>query len=251
MATAVAQSPFAARSLPSRRYDHFFFSVVAWLILLTVFIGFAPTYFFAGVFRAHLPSPYIHFHAAAFSSWVLLLVTQTSLVSAQRVDIHRRLGVLGFCLACLMVLLGLLAATNSLQRNFHPPGVDAKTFYMIPVVDMFNFSVLIFFAFRLRKDSPVHKRLILIATVALLTAALARFHIPFLSFNPLHATLTSYVFLVALAVYDLWSTHKLNSATAFGSAFLIASQMVRMPIAGTAAWQSFASWVQAHSRWLV
>ncbi len=250
MATAVAQSPAAARPLPGRRYDHYFFLVMAWLILLTVFIGFAPTYFLAGGFRAHLPSPFIHFHAAAFSSWVLLLVAQTSLVSAHRVDIHRRLGVLGFCLACLMVFLGLLAATNSLQRNSHPPGIDPKTFYMIPVSDMFNFSILVFFAFRLRKDSPAHKRLILIATVALVTAALVRFHIPFLFLNPLRATFSSYVFLVALAVYDLWSTHKLHAATAFGSVFLVASQMVRMPIAGTAAWQSFASWVQAHSRWL-
>src|SRR5215470_15044508 len=158
MATAVAQSPVTAKPLPGRRHDHFFFSSMAWLILLSVFIGFAPTYFLAGVFRAHLPSPIIHFHAAAFSSWVLLLVTQTSLVSAHRVDIHRRLGVLGFCLACLMVLVALAAATNSLQRNFHPPGVDAKTFYIIPVGDMFNFSILIFFAFRLRKDSPAHKR---------------------------------------------------------------------------------------------
>src|SRR2546430_6276618 len=47
------------------------------------------------LFRSHapLPSLTIHLHGAAFSCWILLLVTQTSLVSAGRVDIHRRLGV--------------------------------------------------------------------------------------------------------------------------------------------------------------
>ncbi len=73
-------------ALPGRRYDHLFFSVMAWLMLATVFIGFARTYYLAGVFGAPLPSLIIHLHGAAFSCWILLLVTQASLVSAGRVD---------------------------------------------------------------------------------------------------------------------------------------------------------------------
>jgi len=56
-----------------------------------------------------------------FSCWILLLITQTSLVSAGRVDIHRRLGIAGVVLACLMVVVGVLAATDALVRGF-PPG---------------------------------------------------------------------------------------------------------------------------------
>jgi hypothetical protein len=46
------------------------------------------------------------------------------LVSAGRVDLHRRLGLAAFALATLMPLLGLLAATDSLRRNFSPPVPD-------------------------------------------------------------------------------------------------------------------------------
>jgi hypothetical protein len=57
---------------------------MAALMLATVFIGFAPTYYLAGVFQAPLPNRLIHVHGAAFSCWMLLLIVQTSLVSAGR-----------------------------------------------------------------------------------------------------------------------------------------------------------------------
>src|SRR5436853_156487 len=125
MATAVDHLSAPAKpapSLPGRRFDHLFFSGMALLLLGTVAIGFARTYYLAGVFRAPLPSPIIHIHGAAFSCWILLLVTQASLVSAGRVDIHRRLGVAGFLLACLMVILGVLRSeehTSELQSLRH------------------------------------------------------------------------------------------------------------------------------------
>jgi hypothetical protein len=76
-------------TLPGRRFDHYFFSGTAWLMLASVFLGFGPTYYWAGVFNAPLPSRIIHIHGAVFSCWILLLIVQNSLASAGRVDIHR------------------------------------------------------------------------------------------------------------------------------------------------------------------
>ena len=53
---------------------------------------------------------------AAAGVGLILLLTQTSLVAAGRVDIHRGLGIAGFFLACLMIVLGVLAATEALSR---------------------------------------------------------------------------------------------------------------------------------------
>jgi hypothetical protein len=52
---------------------------------------------------------------------------------AARVDLHRRLGLLGFVLACLVAILGLMAATDSLDRHSAAgePGLGAKAFYAI------------------------------------------------------------------------------------------------------------------------
>jgi FtsH-binding integral membrane protein len=233
--------------LPGRRYDHVFFSSMALLLLATVFAGFARTYYLAGIFRAPLPSLIIHLHGAAFSGWILLLLAQTSLVSAGRVDIHRRLGIAGFFWACLMVILGVLAATNSLARNAGPPGRDPKFFYIIPLTDMLIFATLIFFAFRNRSNPSAHKRLIFVATVSLMIAAIARWPL-WNHRNPITAALVSYTFLLILATYDLWSTRKLHRATLWASAFLIIIQQIRIPIGQTAAWHSFATWVQSMSR---
>ena len=112
--------PQVARPITGRRTDNYFFSGMALLLLLTVFVGFARTYFLAGVFRAPLPSVLVHIHGAVFSCWILLLITQVSLVSARRVDIHRKLGLFGFGLACLMVVLGVLTATGLLVRGVSP-----------------------------------------------------------------------------------------------------------------------------------
>jgi FtsH-binding integral membrane protein len=232
------------RVVPGCRFDHLFFSSMSLLMLATVFVGFAATYYLAGIFRAPLPSLIIHLHGAAFSCWILLLVTQTSLVSAGRVDIHRRLGIAGFLLACLMVILGVLAATDSLVRNANPAGRDPKFFYIIPLTDMLIFATLIFFAFRARSNPPAHKRLIFVGTVALMIAAIARW--PVLGQrNPITAALLSYAFLLLLVSYDLWSTRKIHRATIWASAFLIFVQQIRIPIGKTAAWHAFATWVQS------
>jgi hypothetical protein len=248
MATLAAHPANAAKlvkDLPGRRYDHLFFSSMALLMLVTVFIGFARTYFLAGVFRAPLPALIIHLHGAAFSCWILLLVAQTLLVSAGRVDIHKRLGIAGFLLACLMVILGALVATNALVRQHGPPGMDVKFFYIVPLTDILIFATLVFFAFRERTNSAVHKRLIYIATTALLVAAIARWPIVR---NPFLAAYYSNIFLLILVTYDLWSTRKVYRATIWASAFLVFVQQVRIPIGKTAAWHAFATWAQTLGR---
>jgi hypothetical protein len=160
MATVAATkgiSPRFSVKPGSRPSEHLFFSGMAFLILILVFVGFAKRYFLAGAFRATLANLLIHVHGAAFTCWILLLVTRTSLVSAGRVDIHRRLGVLGFLLASLMVTLWVPAGTNMLARG-GPPGKDSQTFYAVTMLDMLLFGTVVFLAFRARKRPDSHKR---------------------------------------------------------------------------------------------
>jgi hypothetical protein len=144
MATDVLRPREAAKVSidgPGCRYDHLFFSGAALAMLATVFVGFAQSYYLAGVFRAPLPSMIIHLHGAAFSCWILPLVVQTSLVAAGRADIHRRLA--GFLLGSLMIVLGVLAATDSLARHANLLGRDAKAFYIVPLTDIVIFGTLL------------------------------------------------------------------------------------------------------------
>jgi hypothetical protein len=251
MSTAVAPPRTFVKpvsTIPGRRFDHFFFSSTALLMLATVFVGFGPTYYLAGVFKAPLPSTIIHIHGAVFSTWILLLVTQTSLVAAHRVDIHKKLGIAAFVLACSMVVIGVVAATDRLARGTAPGHFDPYFFYIIPLTDMLIFGTLIAFAFRLRFDSAAHKRLIYIANTALLIAAFARWPWHIIHRNAPRAAIATYAFLLLLLAYDLWSTRKVHRATAWGCALLIFVQQVRIPIGKTAAWHSFAMWIQHIAR---
>ncbi|MBZ5682779.1 MAG: hypothetical protein LAO24_22015 [Acidobacteriia bacterium] len=247
---ATATLPRSTDGKLRRSLDDVFFPAMAILILATVFVGFARTYFLAGVFRAPLPNLLIHIHGAVFSTWILLLIAQTTLVSTGRVDIHRRLGLAGFGLACLVVILGVLAASNSLARGFSPPGspFDPKTFYAIPLGDMLMFATLVFFAYRARFNPAAHKRLILIATIAMLDAPTGRPPFTVITARPFLDSTFVYLFLLLLVGYDLWSTRKVHRATAWASAFVVVLGQLRVPIGKTVLWHSFASWAQTLAR---
>ena len=251
MATTVADPRAVTKTvtaLPGRRFDHYFFSGTALLMLLCVAVGFGPTYYLAGVFTAPLPSRIIHVHGALFSCWMLMLIAQNSLASAGRVDIHKKLGLFGFGLACMMVIMGWVAATDRLVRGTAPPGVDVYFFYIVPMTDMVIFATLMFVGFRARRDPPAHKRIIYVATTGILIAAIARFHVSWLFHRAPHAAIASYFFLVLLIAYDLWSTHKIHRATLWAGGFLIFVQQIRLPIGKTDAWHSFAAGVQSFFR---
>lgn len=242
LAESSSIAPVSTPRLPGSRHDHRFFGAMAILLLLSVFIGFAHTYYLAGLFHAPLPSFIIHVHGAVYSIWILLFVTQTGLVSARRVDMHRRLGVIAFLWACLMIVLGLLAAVDGLRRGAGPPGRDPGAFFAVPVGDMVIFSTLILFSFRNRAKPAVHKRLIVIATVGVSVAAINRW--PFLVHHHNGAPY-SYMFLALLVAYDLWSTHHVYAATLCGSAYLITIQQLCGPIGKTALWLSFADHIRS------
>jgi FtsH-binding integral membrane protein len=86
----------------------------------------------------------------------------------------------------------------------------------------------------------------LIATTGLLIAAIARW--PMMNRNAIFAALVSYVFLIVLVGYDLWSTRKIHRATLWAGIFLIVVQQIRLPIGQSAAWHAFATWVQSATR---
>ena len=248
MATTTAPQSSAANS-PARRgfnprNERLFFAFMWVIILAAVFIGFARTYYLAGVFQAPLPNLLVHVHGAAFTLWIFTLIAQTTLVAAGRTDLHKRYGLLGFGLAVVMIILGVWAGTNSLHRGFGPLGLSATTFYVIPLTDMLAFAILIFAAYRTRFQPVAHKRLVLIATIALLDAAIARWPLPIIQQKPFMMDIFMYFFLVPIILYDLWVMRRVHKATIWGSVFLVVLHQIRVPLAFTALWQAFATWVQ-------
>ncbi len=68
-----------------------------------------------------------------FTLWLLTLILQIGLVTARKVKLHMAVGLWGFGLAAVMVVVGVLAAINALRRNMVPPGsgLSALTFFAV------------------------------------------------------------------------------------------------------------------------
>jgi hypothetical protein len=193
----------------------------------------------------------VHIHGAAFTLWIVLFITQISLVSARRVDLHRRLGRVAFGLAALMLVLGVLTASDQLARHVANPGTDTieevRAFYAVPLGAILLFSIFVYLGYRNRSHPATHKRLMLFATLSLLDAAFDRWPV----FDPYPLPLVHVITFTPLALliigYDWWSTGKVQRVTLWSVAFIIAVQQGRLLIGHTAAWQTFAQWVQMHT----
>jgi uncharacterized membrane protein YozB (DUF420 family) len=91
----------------SRKHDRTLYIVVALGAVLIVFAGFARTYFLRPVFYALPLSALLHLHGFGTTLWFVLYLLQVRFIAAQRVDLHRRLGLTAAFLAPAVFLLDL------------------------------------------------------------------------------------------------------------------------------------------------
>jgi hypothetical protein len=220
-----------------------FFTGIAAAILLTVLIGFSRSFFLRPLFP-DWPSPsegIFYVHGAGFAAWILLLVVQTSLVAGGRTSLHRTIGPLGAVLAATMVVLGTVAALTAAQRatGFVGIPVPPLQFLAVPLFDMALFATFTALAIARRRDAQSHKRLMLLATVNLMTAAIARWPMIGALGPPAYFGLTD-LFIVALAVWDFRTRGRLHPVTLWGGLLILISQPLRLIVSGTAAWLAFA-----------
>jgi hypothetical protein len=224
--------------------DDYFFSAMVLLIFGIVFVGFAHSYYLAGITHAKLPSPLVHFHGALFSCWILLLIAQVTLVSVGHVRWHMGLGIFGMILAILMVLVGFATLIAVVRRHaVFAMGLD--TLFAGDVLQLSAFAVLVSWAFLVRRDGPAHKRLMILATVALLGPALARWPFLFVFSRALVFFGILDLIPILLIAFDLWSRRKIHLVTICGTLLLLVMQFSMRPLGHSAIWHQFTLWVQS------
>ena len=228
--------------LPTRINDRRLYILAAILTPLIVLAGFARSYYLKPFFNTpDLAGRIVHLHGIVMTAWVLLFVTQISLVATRRTKIHQRLGVLGGVLAALVVIVGVLTALYAAARGASP-GPPALSFLIIPLGDMLIFSILIGLALYYRRKLDVHKRLMLLAAINLLTPAIARIPLDFIiNGGPLVFFGLTDLCLLACVAFDTFKHRRLHPVFLWGTVFVIAMQPLRLLIAGTDAWIGFAA----------
>jgi hypothetical protein len=225
----------------NRTFERFFFSGMAILLCVVVFIGFSPTYFRAGMLRAPLPSPILHFHGAVFTLWMVLFAVQAGLISARRVAWHRSLGTVAFCLPPIMIILGVIAAIDALGRKVKIGLLDPAVSSAIPLIGIVGFTIVLVASWRARRKPDAHKRLILLATIGLVEAAFGRFPWNQIGLPPAAGAVTGLGILILLVIaYDLISLHRIHRSTLWAAPLTFAFGALAVPIGMTPAWHSFA-----------
>lgn len=247
----MATATLSKSELQSRpgKYDRVFYSTIAIVMAITVFAGFAPTYYSKLVSGgplttlSHYPfNALLHVHGVLFTSWVILFIVQTALVASHRVAIHRRLGIAGGALAAGMVMVGTATAITAARRGGGPPGVDPLAFLIVPLFDMLLFTTFISAALLLRRNKESHKRLMLLAYISIVVAAVAR--LPgLLPLGPPVFFGLSFLFLAAAVIYDFVSRKTVHKVYLWGGTALVLSVPLRLLISATPAWRSLAQFL--------
>jgi hypothetical protein len=229
--------------------DRRFFTGMALAILLAVFVGFAPSFYLKvifgapGVSGAPILSPLMHVHGFVFTCWILVFLVQTRLIAGRRLAVHRRLGYAAAGLAVAMIVLGVMAAVDAGRRGAAPPGGPPPLAFMIvPFTDMVIFTILVGSGMWFRHRGDIHKRLMLVSTIALITAPIARWP-GVLAGGPLLFFALTDLFVVVAMVYDRMTRGRVHPAYWWGGGGLLGSQAGRLALSGTSAWLAFATWL--------
>ena len=224
--------------------EHTLYKWAAVLIPIIVVAGFARSYYLKGFFGgAALPGLLVHLHGIVMTLWVALFITQVWLIAAHRSRAHKRLGVFGAVLAASLVVVGVATAIAAGARNASQ-GAPALQFLIVPLFDMLVFAILVAAALYFRRRFDIHKRLMLLASISLLNAAVARIPFNFIATGgPLVFFGMTDLFMLACIALDTIKHHRLHRAFLCGALLIIASQPLRLMLAGTDAWIRFASWL--------
>jgi len=227
--------------------DRFFLGMSV-LLLLILLAGFSRTLYLRLFFEVPPIPVYLHVHGATVTAWFIWLIVQASLVNVNRIDVHRRIGMLGALIGAAVVPAGLMATLQFVPRlpEIGLPFEQAPWF--ITWIIWANLHMLLGFvaflgtALLLRRRTNVHKRLMLLATISLMPPPLARIAQNLgwmLERETTFVTVTWLLLLVPLLIYDLVTAKRVHPATAIGGLCFLVVVFGPILIAGTNFAQNF------------
>lgn len=229
--------------------DRWIYVFMAALFFVTTLAGFVPDSLEKiGAVQAGARPPFppiLHVHAVLMGSWLTLLLVQTTLMATGRNGYHRQLGLIGFVLAPAIVLAGIVLIPRMFGElwfaaHHAPPAIAAQIKEILPfATDILLFQIRVGVLFPImvgialysrRHDVGLHKRLIILATLLPLPAAIDRMHwLPStLPASPLTIEIYSLLWMAPMLLWDLFRQRKLHRAYviwfALNLPFIVAAQ---------------------------
>jgi hypothetical protein len=214
-----------ARTRSRARARRFYVGIALFMIVI-VLAGFWPSYF-GRIFQGVVDEwPWvIHLHAATFVGWMALLLTQVLLVSTGRTRIHKKLGTFGVGYSILVIFIGLVV---SFALPLHHLAVDgwqmdrAARLLLAGWSDIAWFAGFFGAAIAYRRRPEIHKRLIVLAAVAIILPGAGRLGIAIFGVK-VFLVLLIWLSPVLLAMgYDVVIRRRIHPAYLIGTPILAA-----------------------------
>jgi hypothetical protein len=184
-------------------------------------VGFARTYYLKVLYGGPSLPFSLHVHGIIMSSWCALLLLQTVLIARHRVDLHRRLGVVGAVLGILVVTVGVYATVEAAAREVRAHIVGRFHFLLgLNLVNLFLFAIFLGGGLVFRKRPAFHKRLMLLATVSMLAPAIARIVTSF-THKPLPQLIAFDLSVLAFVAIDTIRHRRLHPVFGWGALFIL------------------------------
>jgi hypothetical protein len=167
---------------------------------------------------------------------MVLFAVQTVLIGRKQLRLHKAIGQSVKPLYFVLVGTGVLVGYVGARYGFHQVPFDSVTFSALPWLVITVFAILGWAGLHERRDPQRHKRLMLLATLALSDAGIARvgfFH----AFLPpwMNGTV---LLLIPLILWDLATLRRVHRTTVKGGLLVAAALLLSIPIGSTAPWHA-------------
>jgi hypothetical protein len=231
-----------------RRFDRRLYLGASLIFLALVSWTFARTFYLRPFFGTPPLSALLRIHGAVMTGWVVLLVAQTSLIAAHRVQWHRQLGLFGAVWAALVVMFGSVTTLHAAAREVraHTDFAAAQvTITSLDLLQMLFFAGFVAIAIWQRRRPDYHKRLMLLTIACMLPDALARLPVSFMT-QATEAELNLRIMvgldvflLICVGVDTIWH-RRLHPAFAWGALLFVGAFHVALNVTQTRVWIAFA-----------
>ena len=228
-------------------------------MLIVVFLGFAPTYYLDSFFDTKIefrPMPgYLAIHAFILSMWFVGQIVQSTLIQTGRRTMHRKVGVIAAGLAAGVFITGIVVTVYTIPHAEEfgiTPRAGLIVLVMSNTMNLLVFLTLVSLALYFRSKPQYHKRLMLIASIAIIGPAVSPFRAlgQFLGSLlpdsvPIPVPLLFWLVLIAsIVIYDLLDTGRIHRATLWGGGMKFAATAITLSLVNSGLADSYVDWIE-------
>ncbi len=232
--------------------DRYFYSIVSFVMLVLTLVGFSK-FLLHGKESDNGPiTPpilaLVVVHGVALLLWIVIFFVQSVLIEVKNRKLHMTLGWGGALVALVVVVTSPVMATRSVQLNqgVHLFGMSYTQFLLVMYTEIAAFAVFSALAIFYRKKAAIHRSMIVLATLSVVSGSTSR--IDFINhafgglgwwgqFGP------SFVLGAAILAARLVFDRRINRSFAGGYAALYASNFVACVVAVGPWWTTTGAWL--------